>query len=245
MLETNICRELKLKNPPIAVILTDTLLRDAVVFDPSVTKGICSLTALNEAALGNTICFNSNSRGCPGLKTGLGFENGAKIPGGIEYFLSCGKGKGFPEGEKLKKTPEIAKAYYDKQPKDVHNSKYLVFKPVEKISNECPKLVIFLANPDQLSALISLFSYESCTIDDVIAPMTSGCSSLVKIPLSELNKETPRAVIGLVDIWARPLFGSDIFAITVPYESYLKMEENSKDCFLQAKTWDGIKSRLE
>jgi hypothetical protein len=245
MLKTNICKELKLKNPPIAVVITDTAPEDAVEFDPSTMKGICSLTALKEAIVGNTVYFSSNSKGCPGFKTGLGFEDGAKIPGGIEYFLSCGKGEGFPEGEKLKKTPEIAKEYYDRLPKNVMNSKYIVFKPVEKVGNEEPKLVIFLANPDQLSALISLFSYESYAMDDVIAPMTSGCSSLIKIPLNELKKENPRAVIGLVDIWARPLFGADIFAITVSFENYLKMEENSKDCFLQAKTWDGIKSRLE
>src|SRR5690242_8287841 len=126
MLETNICKELRLKNPPIAVVLTDTVPDDAIAFDPSVMKGICSLSALKEAFTGKAVYFSSNSQGCPGFKTGLGFEDGAKIPGGIEYFLSCGRGEGFPEGEKLKKTPEIAKAYYDKLPKNVMNSKYVI-----------------------------------------------------------------------------------------------------------------------
>jgi uncharacterized protein (DUF169 family) len=245
VMETNICNQLKLKNPPIAVILQSEVQEDGVEFDPSVMKGICSLSAFKEVMDGKTVYFSGNSRGCPGLKTGLGFEEGTKIPGGIEYFLSCGRGEGYPEGERLKKTPEIAKEYYEGLPRNVHDSRYITLKQVTQINEEEPSLVIFLANPDQLSALISLFSYETDVVDNVIAPMTSGCSSLIKLPLSEMKKDNPRAVIGLVDIWARPIFEPNTFAFTVAYDAYLKMEENSKDCFLQVKTWDGIKNRLE
>ncbi|HEY9059118.1 MAG TPA: DUF169 domain-containing protein [Pseudobacteroides sp.] len=208
-------------------------------------KGICSLPALKESLTGKAVCLSSESKGCPGMKAGLGFTDSPSIPGGIECFLSCGRGEGFPHGERLKKNPEIAKAYYEGLPKNVHNAKYIVFKPVEILNNEEPKLVVFLGNPDQISALISLFSYESSFVDNVITPMTSGCSSLVKIPLNELRRDKPRAVVGLVNIWARPVFEADAFAITVPYEDYLRMEENSRDCFFQAKTWEGVKNRLE
>jgi len=244
-METNICKELKLKNPPIAVLITEQLPADAIAFDPSVMKGACSLSGLKEATLGKTVFFSSESRGCPGLRNGLGFQDEVDMPGGVEYFLSCGRGKGYPSGEKLKKTPEIAKGYYDNLPKKVLDAKYVVFKPVESVKDEEPKLVIFLANPDQLSALVTLFTYETAELDNVISPMTSGCSSLVKLPLAEMKKEKPRAVIGLIDIWSRPVFGADTLALAVPYSEYLKMEENSKDCFFQAKTWDGVKSRLE
>lgn len=245
MFNSNICKELRMKNPPIAVLFTDTVPEGAIQFDPKIMKGICSLSSLKEAIGGKTVYFSSDSAGCPGMKSGLGFTDTAKIPGGIEYFLSCGRGEGFPPGERLKKTPEIAKTYYEALPKKVHNSKYTIFKPVDKLNDEIPKLIIFLGNPDHLSALISLFSYESVVVDDVFTPMTSGCSSLIKIPLNELKKDKPRAVVGLVDIWARPLFDADMFAFTVPYAVYKRMEENSKDCFLQAKTWDGVKNRLE
>lgn len=243
-MESNISKELRFKNSPVAVIFSDVLPNDAVAFDPAAMKGICSLSALKEVMKGNSVYFSNESQGCPGMKSGLGFTDMPNIPGGIEYFLSCGRGEGFPPGEKLKKTPEIAKKYYDNLPKNVMNAKYIVFRPIDIIGPEEPKLIIFLANPDQLSALISLFTYESTSLDEVFSPMTSGCSSLIKLPLDESSKEKPRAVIGLIDIWARPIFDPDIFAFTVPYKSYIQMEENSKDCFFQAKTWDGVKSRL-
>lgn len=245
MQESILIKELKLKNTPISILITDETPENALEFDPSIMKGPCALAAIKEVLQGKTVYFSRASRGCPGLKSGLGFEDETKMPGGIEYFLSCGKGEGYPEGEKLKKTPEIAKQYFDSLPKKVMDSKYIVLKPVEQLNGDLPKLVVFLANPDQLSALITLFSYETSILDNVIAPMTSGCSSLIRLPLDELRKENPRAVIGLIDIWARPILGADIFAFTVPYEAYLKMEENAKDCFLQAKTWNGVKNRLE
>ncbi len=245
MQESIIIKELKLKNTPISILVTDETPENALAFDSSITKGACSLAAIKEVLQGKTVYFSGASRGCPGLKSGFGFQDETKIPGGIEYFLSCGRGEGYPEGEKLKKTPEIAKQYFDSLPKQVMDAKYIVLKPLEPLKGDRPKLVVFLANPDQLSALITLFSYESSILDNVIAPMTSGCSSLIRLPLDELRKENPRAIIGLIDIWARPILGADIFALTVPYEAYLKMEENAKDCFLQTKTWDGIKNRLE
>ncbi|MCX7920544.1 MAG: DUF169 domain-containing protein [Clostridia bacterium] len=244
MQKSNLREELKLEYLPVSVILTDEEPENAVEYDPAKLGGPCTLSAVREAARGNAVYFCESSKGCPGSKPGLGFSDDTKIPGGIEYFLSCGRGEGYPEGEKLKKTPEAAKTYYDNLPKKVMNSKYILFKPVDQTDSDNAKLVIFLATPDQLSALITLFSYESGSTENVIMPMTSGCSSLVKLPLAELKKDNPRAVVGLVDIWARPLFESNIFALTVPFKSYLEMESNSKDCFLQAKTWDGVKKRL-
>ena len=238
-------KELKLTYFPVMVILTNNLPNDAVEFNPAETSGFCSLAALREASKGKTIFFAKDTKGCPGLKAGLGFEETASIPGGIEYFLSCGRGEGFPEGEKLKKTPGVAKAYYDSLPKITLETKYIVLRSAVDPDKDQAKLAVFLVNPDQLSALIHLFAYESTSYDCVLMPSCSGCASIFKLPLAELKKDHPRGVVGLVDIWARPPFAADLFAFTVPFDAYLQMLKNSTDCFFQAKTWDGIKKRLK
>lgn len=148
------------------------------------------------------------------------------------------------QGRKVNSTDVVQ--IYNAEKDDVEMSLFVRKDKNDKISNDFYYLGKIKAVGTPKPIIMKKTNKAAVEIKyHLYAPMTSGCSSLVKIPLSELNKETPRAVIGLVDIWARPLFGSDIFAITVPYESYLKMEENSKDCFLQAKTWDGVKRRLE
>jgi len=246
-MDNHICHELQLKYPPIFVVLSNEPSQEAAEFcgaRSNLTCGSCAISALKQVAEGKTVFFSKETAGCPGFKQGFGFVSELSFPGGIEYFLSSGKGPGFPEGEKIKKTPEIARNFFYGLPKNVHDTNYVVFCPLNSPLATKAKLVIFIANPDQLSALITLFLYESSSVDDVYAPLVSGCTSIVKLPLAELNKATPRAVIGLVDTVCRPLLDEDSFAFTVPYSAYLQMEGNSKDCFLQVKTWTNLKARL-
>jgi uncharacterized protein (DUF169 family) len=244
MSNSTLVKELKLKYLPVAIILTDDLPEEAVQLKPSKEAHGCSLTALRAAAKGETVYLSKETPGCPGMKSGMGFADSTNIPGGIEYFLSCGRGEGFPNGERLKKTPEVAKSYYEGLPKGVMNNKYIIFKPLEELDKEKASLVTFLVNPDQLSALITLHSFETDSVDTAYMPMSSGCSTIVKIPLAEMKKDNPRAIIGLVDIWARPLFDADILAFTVSYKEFEKMESNANDCFFQVETWEGVKERL-
>jgi uncharacterized protein (DUF169 family) len=244
MTSSNIFKELKLKYSPVALILTDELIEEAIQVKATKESHGCSLIALRDAAKGETVYLSKETHGCPGMKSGMGFADSTNIPGGIEYFLSCGRGEGFPKGERLKKTPEVGKSYYEGLPKGVMNNKYIIFKPLEESDRDKAALVTFLVNPDQLSALITLHAYESDSVDTAYMPMSSGCSTIVKLPLAEIKKDNPRAIIGLVDIWARPLFDADILAFTVSYKEFERMESYSKDCFFQVETWEGVKERL-
>lgn len=244
-MDSVLCKELRL-SPPIAVILADELPPAARPFAPVQCPNHCSLHALKLAQAGESICFCRETPGCPGMKFGLGFVDEIRIPGGgkFEYFLSCGQGPGFPEGEKVKKNPGTAMAFYNGLPKQVHRSKYVMFQPLTDDSLARATLVVVLVNPDQLSALVHLYAYESGATDEVFAAMCSGCASILRIPLAELTKPSPRGVIGLIDIFARPNFGANLVALTVPARKFAEMEDNSKDCFFQARTWNGIKQRL-
>jgi uncharacterized protein (DUF169 family) len=244
-MESFLCRELRLATP-IAVILSDAIPDGARPFAPAKNRHGCSLNALSLAQAGEAIYFSLDSSGCPGMKFGLGFVDEIKTPGagGFEYFLSCGKGPDFPAGEKIKKTPETAIQFHATLPKKVHRSKYVTVKPLAESDLPIAALVVLLANPDQLAALIHLYSYESGAYDEVFAAMCSGCASVLRIPLAEVAKEAPRGVIGLVDIFARPNFEPELFGFTVSAKKFVEIEENSKNCFLQAFAWDGVKKRL-
>lgn len=244
MLNSTLVKELKLDLLPVAIILTDELPEKANQLNPSKEAHGCSLTALKAAANGETIYISADTPSCPGMKSGMGFTDRPNMPGGIEYFLSCGRGEGFPKGERLKKTPEVAKSYYEGLPTGVMNKKYIVFRPLEESNKDEAALVTFIVNPDQLSALVTLHAYESNILDTAYMPMSSGCSTIVRLPLAEMRQENPRAIIGLADIWARPLLGADKLAFTVSIMDYERMESYASDCFFQVETWKGVKERL-
>lgn len=91
-------------------------------------------------------------------------------------------------------------------------------------AEEKPKVVTFLSDPDQLSALVVLANYARPGIDNVRIPFGAGCASLALYPFHEAAQANPRAVIGLTDISARfylrKILGRDILSFTVPWTLY-------------------------
>ena len=231
--------ELNLSTWPISIILSKEFLDDI----NSKSSG-CSMKLLNNAAKGETVVIDANKASCKGAARGCGFIDGIpEIPGGFGNFISNGSGKGCPPGEKVKKNAEVAISMIKNQPDNVvGDNKYIILKPYQEGDN--PETVAFIVNPDQLSALVHLFNFEKYQYDNVIAPMSSGCASVFRIPFNEAKKENPRAVIGNIDIFSRPHFPENTFIFVVPHESYLEILKNADDCFFNAHTWNGVKKRL-
>ena len=232
-------RELKLEGKALSVILTND---EATQDRPR--DGFCTLALLGRALGGETLCFDSHALSCPGAKRGFGFCDGTpKIRGGFGHFISYGAGEGFPEGERVKKTPEIGENMLGLQPRDVLGRyRYIVVKPYQK--GDGRSLVSFYADPDQLSGLVQLFSYRTGEYDNVIAPLCSGCASIFRIPLGELKREKPRAVIGNIDAFSRVHFDKDKFFFTVSAKAFDQMLEDADTCFFSTGNWKGIKERL-
>jgi hypothetical protein len=143
-----------------------------------------------------------------------------------------------------KKDPVLAEQFLLNQPKDVmcgHNA--IRFEAYEQASN--PDLVSFLVTPDQLSALIHMYNYDKADYDNVIAPMTSGCASIVRIPLAETKKgNKARAVIGNIDAFSRPHFPEDTFFLTIPHELFVKMMHESNENLLASPIWKSLRKRI-
>lgn len=257
-MESKIASALKMKYLPIAVVLTNEKPEQALQFKANVWG--CVAAMLNGAAKGKTVAFDRSTFGCIGGGVGLGFGNQyVHFPAGIENFLSTGNkefcnteiGKNvvrnmpaIEHGEGYKKSPEIAKKFIDALPIVDVPAEYVLFKPLEKIpEGEVPKNIVFLVNPDQLSALVVLANYGRGNNDNVIATFGAGCHNVGIIPYKEGESENPRAIIGLTDISVRKMFEKDILSFTVPYKMFLEMESNVEGSFLERDLWQKIVER--
>lgn len=251
-MKSKIARAIKMKYSPVAVVSTDEKPEQALQFKEG--RWGCVVAMLNAAAKGKTAVFDRNTFGCQGGGTGLGFGNQyVNFPGGIEYFISTGN-KAFSQsevgknvvrnmpalehGEAYVKNPVLAKKFVDALPMVDVPAKYIVFKPLDKLTErETPKVVIFLVNPDQLSALVVLANYARESNINVIAPFGAGCHQNCIIPYKEEESENPRAIIGLTDISARKQVEKDILSFAVPHKMFLEMESNVEGSFLERETW--------
>lgn len=257
-MQSKIAQAIHLKYSPVAVVLSDEKPGGALEFQEG--RWGCVIAMLNAAAKGKTAAFSRKTFGCLGGGVGLGFGDTYKnFPGGIENFLSTGNsefcntevGKNIAKmmphlehGEGYKKDPAAAKKFVDSLPIVDVPTEYIVFKPLENLAQaEIPKVVVFLVNPDQLSALVVLANYARGTNDNVIAPFGAGCHTIGIIPYQESQAEIPRATIGLTDVTVRTKFDKDILSFAVPYTMLLEMEANVAGSFLEKSEWLTVLAR--
>lgn len=258
-MESKIAQAIGLKYFPVAVIHTNEKPGDALQIKEG--RWGCVVAMLKAAAKGKTVVFDRKTYGCIGGGTGLGFGNlYTNFPGGIEFFLSTGNpqfcqtevGKGIvrnmpalKEGEGYFKNPEFAKEQINKLPFTDIPEQYVVFKPLTDVTEqEEPKVIVFLANPDQLSALIVLTNYGRTETVNVVAPFGAGCHTVCLHPYRQAEEESPKAIIGLYDISARKFVDKDILSFSVPYKMYLELEANVDDnSFLHKEEWQRVLER--
>jgi len=240
----------KLEETPIAFFYTDDAPQE--VYNPkktSLKRFPCIIQFLNGVRQGKTLVLGRQSKNlCPGGLSYLGFR---KRMSGAEYYLSTGitspKEENITiEGEKIVKTPELAKTFYDSIPFKKSPAKYAVFMPLNLIDLKIytPQLVIIFVKMDKLAGLIQLANFD--TNNKTILGVGSGCSTLITEPIAEIEKnEVPRAVIGmLTDIIARRHIKSDEAVFTIGYDRIIQLYENIDDSFLKTESWEVIYNRI-
>ncbi len=241
-MRSEIAERLKLRYSPIAVLFTNKKPEGALEFAEG--RWGCVAAMLTAAAKGRQAVFSRSTFGCLGGGVGLGLgDMYQNFPGGIEYFLSTGK-EGYREGEAYKKTPELAKSFVETLPIREIPEQFVVFKPLAEVAAEEPRVVVFYANPDQLSALVVLANYGRPGNDNVCIPFGAGCQSICLIPWNEASQERPKAVVGMIDISARPLIDADLLAFSVPFGMFKEMEDNVPGSFLDKHAWHKVTERI-
>jgi len=250
-MRSKIADAIKLKNASVAILLTDRKPEKALQFrEGEQERGLerrenCIIPMFAAATKGRTAVLEKGTVRCPGGKVGLCF--GTYQLGYIEYFLSTGK-EGEFEGEYRKKTPELVREFIRHIPDISVPTRYVVMKPLGEVTYEEideVAIVVFMVNPDQLSALATLANFDRPTNDNVTTLFGSGCGSIVHQVLEQARSQRPKAVIGLTDLTARKYIDKDVLSFSVPFKRFLEMEANVDESFLtKGKDWLEIAKRL-
>ena len=202
----------------------------------------CLIGNLDRVRKGSSFVYQKNTPGCSGGKRYSGFSD--SLHPKFDYFLSCGI-PGELEGERYKKSPELVQEYLKNSPSFEAPQRFLVFKRLDKFQeNEHPLAVIFFATHDVLSGLFTLANYDRADLHGVIAPMGSGCASIISYPYHEAKSATPRCILGMFDVSARPYVPKNSLTFSIPFKRFEEMVLNMDESFLITGSWNQVKTRI-
>ena len=270
-MESKIANAVSLKYQPVALIWSDEKPAKAMQFQEG--KWGCIMWLAAGAAKGRVAVCDRKTFGCFGGGVGMGFgDQYVNFPGGKEcfcHFLSAGndqweQGKqaaekvkpflrkeaydNFVSGERYLKTPERVHQFIENLPITDIPAEYVIFKPLADVDpdRETPRVIVFFADPDQLSAMVVLANYDRPGNQNVIIPYAAGCQTIGIYPYQEAQAEKPRAVVGLTDLSARAYIrkqlADNLMTFSVPMAMFKEMESHVAGSFLERPTWQGLLS---
>jgi len=201
---------------------------------------VCCFAYFNQWKNGYTLVvrksgesFSDPKNGCPGAQNAFGLSNG--YPPFMANFLTDGKGA--PMGEGLKATPELAQDFLDRAQKPDISGDTILIGPLKIEQWDSVRSVTFFADPDRISALMTLSAYWSSDPDFIHAPFSSGCGLMFR-DLDNQNRE--RAVLGCTDIAMRKYIPPEIMCISVSPRHFETMTSFPEDSFLNKTWWNDL-----
>jgi uncharacterized protein (DUF169 family) len=202
----------------------------------------CIVCELSRVRKGESLAYSAESLTCGGSKRYLGYSKGMRA--NFDYFLSCGI-PGEMEGERYIQTPEMVHEMMEKMPVVPAGERYIIFKRWDKLEpGDNPDVVVFFAPPDVLSGLFTLAGFDEPGGNGVAAPFGSGCSSIVHHPWFEIEKENPKAILGMFDVSARPCVPANCLSFAVPMKKFEKMVSYMDESFLITESWKKVRKRI-
>jgi uncharacterized protein (DUF169 family) len=261
---------------PVAILWSDTKPEGALQIKPGARTCIMPFFA-QVLTKGRTAVFDRESFGCPGAKAGLGFGSGypdAFGGAGIDFMSAffckgaesssnretfCAVANRIPErerakfleGERLHKSPAKAKKWMTSElPITDISERYVIFTPLDRVKEgEKPVVIVFAADPLQLTGLITLVGAVREGIDPVLVPPMAACQQIGAYVYSEARQEHPRAVLGNTDLAARANVGAaipeNIFTLAVPFSLFREMEEEVKNGVFDGPIWKDLTMNRE
>ncbi|MDR3154621.1 MAG: DUF169 domain-containing protein [Deltaproteobacteria bacterium] len=272
-MESKTAAAVKLKHRPLGLWRSDEAPAGArqytlrTKYSPS---SACSMSLIEMAfAKGVPCSFSTGTVHCPGAVNGFGLARPPwPSPGGmmgnlrlvsngnrsceegraaIEELRSMGASRGkleqFAEGEGFKKDPETLMKSFESLPRIPPVEGFVNYAPLADLSDP-PEAVIFLADPQQLTALTVLAGYALPHSEAVTVPFVAACGAVGALPLAESLRPVPRAVIGLADVTMRKvmrrLVGRNLVTFSAPWRLYSEMEGNIEESFITRPDWRSI-----
>ncbi|MBI5487162.1 MAG: DUF169 domain-containing protein [Deltaproteobacteria bacterium] len=178
--------------------------------------------------------FTQPTHGCPGAQRAFGLARGG-YPPYMAHFLTDGVGA--PSGEGLKATPELAQAYLERSRPPVLRGDSVLLGPLRAERWDAVRSVTFFADPDRLSALMTLAAFWSSEPDEIVATFSSGCGLMLR----ELEQQPrDRAVLGATDIAMRKYIPRELLALSVSPARFEKMLGVPDGVFLDKEWWGDL-----
>jgi len=199
------------------------------------SKGFtCIFSQIAPVRKGRARAFNKKNLGCFGSFLPFGFDT--EVTEDVKNYI-CNV-------ERVKKSYDHVESMYKHRPPKEAPGKYLVFKRWDTLEEQDnPQVVIFFVTQDVMAGLHGLANFDTMTPYSVIVPFGTACDAIVGFPLSELESEDPKAVMGSMDPSARIYFKPNISTFAAPWPKFLRMLENIDDSFLETGGWAKVKSR--
>lgn len=250
-MENRLVQMLHLKTEPVGVFLGNA---DAVCdMDVTSEKRNCVVPLLIGAARGKTISLREESCNCPGGAVGCCFGDGftRKNPN-IHKMLSQGFGDQaspqMPEhmksGERFFCSEELALKWRNSVPFSEKGYPRVVFAPMSRWSEiGIPDVVLVFANPDQISALVTMLGSHNGEALNTLAPFGAGCQSIV-YAAQQISREHPMAIMGMFDISQRLEALANELTLTMPYELWTGLSADLEKSCLTTQAWTEIEKRL-
>lgn len=237
-MQSLIVKELKLKYRAVAIYFSDTRPDGANQFRED--NWGCAMAMYNMVMkVGRTAVFDRKTYGCIGAGVGLCLGN--TYQPNREFMQNL-----LADEEGYFKNHELVRDFMDNFRYVDSPYRYVIFTPLEQweADGKKPVLVSFPANPDQLAALAALLNFGRPGNEHVSAPFGAGCQSVCVLPFNEVTKDYPRGIIGNLDLTSRRILPPDILTFTVPFGTFLEMEENLPRSFVRKDVWEKIVSRI-
>lgn len=232
-------KKLGMELSPVGVFLYEEIPGYAVPLKKK-TRG-CIAALMYMSAKGKIFVFDEETTGRSCASFYLGYQDW--IFPGIEKFLSneCVNDR---EPERFLKNPEIAKKMIEHLVPEKKRTGTIICKPLELcLENEQSELVIFFANPDQLSALVFLTAFGAPLEDRIETRFASACMSMFTLPIKYAEEGKKKAVWGFHDLSARLSIPKDLTSLTMTFDLFNEVCENSYESFLGTETWERVRSR--
>ena len=242
---------LHLELEPVGIFFGNTDAKSELEADPS--KRNCVIPFVLSAAKGRIASMNEAGCTCPGGAVGACFGDGfTRLNPDIHMMLSQGLGDKAPEnappmvkdGERFFCNPDTALKWRQNMPFSEKAYPRIVFAPLSKWNEiGTPDLVFIFANPDQISALVTMQGFYNGKSINTLAPFGAACHSIV-YAAEQLEKEEPYAIMGLFDISQRNAALKDYLSITVTYKLWEDMVKGLETSCLTTHSWRNIEKRL-
>lgn len=213
----------------------------------------CVIPFLMAAGKGKVVSMNEESCTCAGGATGCCFGDGfTRINPNIQKLLSQGFGShapvGVPEemktGERFFCSEELALQWRNALPYSNKGYPRIVFAPLSKWNEiGTPDLVFIFANPDQISALVTMLGFRNGRSLNTIAPWGASCHSIL-YAAEQMEKDDPLAIMGLFDVSQRSKAIANYLSLTMPYQLWENLHYDLDKSCLTTHAWEKIEQRL-